>query len=207
MNKCSTCGKKIQNIYKLDNKIYGYNCYRLALAQKRKNLKEQYNLEYSIQCLATIQVFRNKTFTKDWTKNFQLSIVKQWDECQKLTAKQLNVIKSKLTDTERFEILLIRFELTDNKKTMKDLCLYHKSEEVIDIFKHDERLHNIIKFRYGNVKYIVSYEYIDLEGIEETEKHTDILSNRQLNRLHEEKKDLKNDKHERLNILEVIKID
>lgn len=75
MIKCSTCNKTIKNPYYLDGKIYGYNCYKMALSLKLAKLQDIKNNEYALKCFATIEVFKNKKFTKDWNINFKSQLL------------------------------------------------------------------------------------------------------------------------------------
>ena len=39
----------MENIYKLDGKVYGYNCYKMALAEKYKNYIDSYIIIYKFE--------------------------------------------------------------------------------------------------------------------------------------------------------------
>ena len=95
MTICCECGKPIKHRHYLDGKCYGYNCYRQALSIKYAKLTEIHNAVYAADCEAAISVFIGKK-----SSTFHDSICKQWKDCGKLTAKQLEAVRKCFTDTE-----------------------------------------------------------------------------------------------------------
>jgi len=95
--ECADCGRKIPicNAHYINGKPYGYGCYKKQLALLYKRWEDEKNAEYSVKCFAAMQVFQDKK-----SNSFHDSICKQWNECKKLTAKQLNCIINGFTDQE-----------------------------------------------------------------------------------------------------------
>lgn len=173
--KCYTCERKIKNPYYLDGHMYGYQCYKLALAQKCINQKEIHNDEYRRKCELAVDIFCRKEFKAGWNKDFQESILKQWATCKKLTGKQFRVIMQKLSDIERIDLYLSLFEINlqlimQNGITMENGDKYEGASEKakkshaahtvpissalktgsgyserLQHFMHDERLHEWIR--------------------------------------------------------------
>lgn len=102
--KCADCGRKIPicNAYYLNGKTYGYSCYKKQLALIYKKWKDEKNAEYSAKCFAAMQIFQNKK-----SNSFHDSICKQWNDCKKLTAKQLECIIKGFTDQENIKFWII----------------------------------------------------------------------------------------------------
>lgn len=106
---CASCGKKIKNPHYLDGKIYGYNCYKQALSVKYKQWEDAKNAEYSAKCFAAMQIFEGKK-----SSQFHDNVCKQWHDCQKLTAKQLECIIKGFTHQEKIDFWCIWSELTED---------------------------------------------------------------------------------------------
>lgn len=113
--KCTDCGRELEliNAHRLNGKFYGSSCYKKQLAIIYRQFEDSKNAEYSAKCFSAIEIFRNKK-----PSNFQRSILAQWDECHKLTSKQLNVIIKDFTPSQFIEHLEILFAL-GNYETKK----------------------------------------------------------------------------------------
>ena len=107
--KCICCGKEIKHIYYLDGKTYGYNCYKLKVAEKYKNYIDNKNLKYSLMAISAVEIYKNHKECSSWGKEFKESIIKQFTNCNKLTYKQLSCICNRLTKEEliKYNILLL----------------------------------------------------------------------------------------------------
>lgn len=121
--KCAECGKPIKHAYYINGIAYGYNCYKQKLALIYKQWEDEHNKEYSIECFAAMQVFQNKA-----SSNFYDSICKQWNDCKKLTAKQLNCIKKGFTTKEKIQFWTIWHSLTIDEGTKRSIPLWIESE-------------------------------------------------------------------------------
>lgn len=202
---CTTCNKPISNLYYLDGKTYGYNCYKMALSLKLAHLQQLKNDEYSIKCFALISVFENKTFKDTWNNDFKTSILTQWNACNKLTGKQFNVIYQKLNLIESIEYNLLYIDMLeacniDVKQQQQALysSLYtQKTQEQIhtmfNTFKADERFLKVLKC-YNPKKELY---LINKKDIEDTETFFIVVDNEQL-------ENYKNDEY--TEILETIKL-
>lgn len=117
MVKCAICGKNIKNIYHIQGKIYGYNCYQKELALLYKKYEDEKNAEYSAKCFAAMQVFKNKK-----SNTFHDSVCKQYDECRMLTAKQLDCVVKSFTKNELLEFYILHFSFTKKDSTKRDIA-------------------------------------------------------------------------------------
>jgi len=151
---CITCGKEIKNPYYLDGRIYGHECYKMAVALKYAHLQEMKNDDYIRKCVAVIETFRNKSFKDQWNKDFQTSILTQWDACQKLTMKQLQCIVTKFDKIEYAEVYLLHYGLSQPyvesgiSCEKNGLLTLFSNQETLKVFKNDERLHEFLKDYY-----------------------------------------------------------
>lgn len=109
--ECADCGRKISicNAHYINGKLYGYSCYRKQLALLYKQWEDEKNAEYSAKCFAAIQVFEGKK-----SNSFHDSICEQWNNCKKLTAKQLNCIIKGFTDNENINFWITWQQLTND---------------------------------------------------------------------------------------------
>lgn len=105
--KCVECGKTIKHAYYINNIAYGYNCYKQKLALIYKQWEDERNKDYSAKCFAAMQIFKSKK-----ANSFHDSICKQWEDCKKLTAKQLDCVIEKFTPKEKIDFLCIWTQLT-----------------------------------------------------------------------------------------------
>lgn len=110
--ECADCGRKIPvcNVHYINGKPYGYSCYKKQLALLYKQWKDEKNAEYSVKCFAAMQVFEEKK-----SNAFHDSICKQWNECKKLTAKQLDCIIKGFTNQENINFWIIWQQLTNDE--------------------------------------------------------------------------------------------
>ena len=108
--KCAECGKEIKNAYYINGKAYGYNCYKQKLALIYKQWEDERNAEYSAKCFSAMKVFEGKK-----SNSFHDSICKQWNDCKKLTAKQLECIIKGFTSKEKIDFWCIWCELTNDE--------------------------------------------------------------------------------------------
>ena len=149
MLKCTTCNKEIKNPYRLDGKVYGYNCYKMALSLKLAMLQEIKNSEWNQKCFSLVEVLRNKEFKDSWNNDFKMSILEQWDRHGKMSTKQFNCIIKKFNKIEYMEYLLILYDIIDREvgSTCDRYNVWEelKDQEVIKHFKNDERIFKFIK--------------------------------------------------------------
>lgn len=117
MAKCAVCGNAIQNIYKLNGKIYGYNCYQKELALIYKKYEDEKNEEYSAKCFAAMQIFKNKK-----SNRFHDSVCEQYENCKKITAKQLECVLRSFTKNEMLDFYILYFSLTKKGKSKRDIA-------------------------------------------------------------------------------------
>ena len=204
--KCSKCGKEIKNIYKLDGKVYGYNCYKMALAEKYKNYIDSKNLKYSLTAISAIEIYKDHKETSSWGKDFKDSILKQFNDCGKLTYKQLSCIVKRLNkdETVEYNILTAYMFKTNNlleeyRQQCKDIEYYYSKNDIIEKFKTNELFLQAIKDSHK--RHMNIYCEIDLDAEEKNNKHWYIVSDKKLNEAieySEEYKDIK--------IIEIIRL-
>lgn len=110
--ECADCGRKIPicNAHYINGKPYGYSCYKKQLALLYKQWEDEKNAEYSAKCFAAMQVFEGKK-----SNSFHDSICKQWNDCKKLTARQLECVIKGFTDQENINFWLIWQQLTNDE--------------------------------------------------------------------------------------------
>lgn len=140
--KCAECGRPIENAYWINGKAYGYNCYKQKLMLIYKQWEDERNTEYSAKCFAAMQVFQNKR-----SNSFHDSICKQWNNCKKLTAKQLDCIIKGFNFDEKISFYKIWFTFAndENKRSIASwaetlIC----KERKFSNFVNDEEMHNIL---------------------------------------------------------------
>ena len=140
--KCATCGKEIKNAHHINGKVYGYNCYKMQLAIIFKQFEDEKNHEYAIKCFSAMEVFASKK-----SNSFHDSIVKQWNDCKKLTARQLECVIKGFSDIETIEFYKVWFLLTNDNFTKKSILSW--IERIIDknkmwfSYMEDETVMNI----------------------------------------------------------------
>lgn len=141
--KCAECGKTIRNAYYINGIAYGYNCYKAKLAIIYKQWEDERNQAYSVKCFSAMQIFTGKR-----SNSFHDSICKQWNDCKKLTAKQLECIIKGFTFSEMIKFYKVWFSLadTETKKHISSwsINLIFKNQKLAD-FLEDEVIHEIIK--------------------------------------------------------------
>ena len=143
--ECADCGKKIPicNAHYINGKPYGYSCYKKQLALIYKQWEDEKNAEYSAKCFAAMQIFEGKK-----NNSFHDSICKQWNECKKLTAKQLECIIKRFSDQENIDFWIIWQQLTNDEMTKRSIALwvensiqnfseYMENEAVINCLLHN----------------------------------------------------------------------
>lgn len=110
--ECADCGRKIPicNAHYINGKPYGYSCYKKQLTLIYKQWEDEKNAEYSAKCFAAMQIFGGKK-----SNSFHDSICKQWNDCKKLTAKQLECIIKGFTDQENISFWIIWQQLTNDR--------------------------------------------------------------------------------------------
>lgn len=132
MLKCAECGKPIENAYYINGVAYGYNCYKQKLTLIYKQWEDEHNKEYSIKCFAAMQIFQGKK-----SNSFHDSVCKQWNECKKLTAKQLECIIKGFTAQEKINFWLVWHSLTNDENLKSDLASWLENE-IQDFSEHVE---------------------------------------------------------------------
>lgn len=161
--QCADCGRKIPvcNAHCINGKPYGYNCYKKQIALLYKQWEDKKNADYSAKCFAAMQVFEGKR-----SNSFHDSICKQWNECKKLTAKQLECIIKGFTKSEIINFWLIWFQLSNNdmikrsisswiEREIDDFANYMENEAVINCLLFDR------KYRHGFHFYCDTIVYPD----------------------------------------------
>lgn len=140
--KCSECGRLVENAHYINGKPYGYNCYKQKLAIIYKQWEDEKNAEYSAKCFAAMQIFHGKK-----SNSFHDSICKQWNDCKKLTAKQLACITKGFTFDETISFYKVWFLLANDENKKSIACwtemLISKERKFAD-FVNDEEVHNIL---------------------------------------------------------------
>ena len=121
--KCSECGRLVENPHYINGKPYGYNCYKQKLAIIYKQWEDEKNAEYSVKCFSAMQIFQGKR-----SNSFHDSICKQWNDCKKLTAKQLACITKGFTTKEKIDFWIIWHSLTNDEMTKKSIPSWIESE-------------------------------------------------------------------------------
>jgi len=123
--ECADCGRKIPicNAHYISRKPYGYNCYKKQLVLLYKQWEDEKNVEYSAKCFAAIKVFEGKR-----SNSFHDSICKQWNECKKLTAKQLECIIKGFNQKEKIDFWCIWFSLTNDEGLKRSIPLWIETE-------------------------------------------------------------------------------
>jgi hypothetical protein len=177
--KCATCGKAIQNPYYLDGKIYGHECYKLAVALKYAHLQEMKNDDYTKKCISSIETFRNKIFKDKWNQDFQKSVLTQWDSCNKLTAKQFDVIVKKFDEIENINYKFLYLELLEDIEKIAEIQkeLFNTiTRTYLKQFKGDERFLSLANKHYERSKKRGIRHFItELKDIDEEQSWMQIL--------------------------------
>lgn len=139
---CAECGKEIKNPHYLNGKLYGYNCYKKELAILYKQWEDERNTEYSAKCFSAMEVFKTKK-----SNSFHDSIVNQWNNCKKLTAKQLECIIRGFTLEETISFYKLWF-LIANKENQKGISSWLENiilkNKIVFKIVHDEEICNIL---------------------------------------------------------------
>jgi len=136
--ECTDCGRKIPicNAHYINGKPYGYSCYRKQLVLLYKQWEDEKNAEYSAKCFAAIQIFEGKK-----SNSFHDSICKQWNECKKLTAKQLNCIERGFTQSELFDFYIM-WQLLSNNRSIQDSIAGHMLCKMQETFSFGKYMNN-----------------------------------------------------------------
>lgn len=146
--KCAECGRPIEHAYFLNGKAYGYNCYKQKLAIIYKQWEDKKNAEYFAKCFAAMQIFQGKK-----SNSFHDSICKQWNDCKKLTAKQLECIIKGFSFNETISFYKVWFLLANDENKKAIACwmeMLISKERKFSNFVEDEEVHNIL---LANIKY------------------------------------------------------
>lgn len=139
---------------------------------------------------------------------FQKSIIDQWEDCKKLTAKQLNCIIQKMDINELFEIELIYSDITNEDKYKLCTDIFYDCKQRPNLlinFKNDERLHDALSYSIKRInkgrakrnKEIKTYYIINSLDIEIKQEYWELCDQEML-------KAIKND--EFLEIIELIEV-
>jgi hypothetical protein len=151
--KCTTCSKPISGKYRIAGKAYGYDCYRLKLAEIRAIAElaamEERNAEHTLKCAAAMAVFASTPYRSEWLQKFQVSITAQWDACHKLTAKQLGVILSKIDEVE-YGLTYLALAPEDRWLTERVINRLSDAGRFSAEHVQDERLADLIRHAHHN---------------------------------------------------------
>ena len=122
--KCADCGREIspRNAHYISGKAYGCSCYKKQLAILYKKWEDEKNEEYSIKCFSAMQIFQNKK-----KSSFHDSICRQWNDCRKLTAKQLNCIINGFNDKEKIDFYIIWCSMTKDESLKRSIASWVQS--------------------------------------------------------------------------------
>lgn len=146
--KCSECGRLVENPHYINGKPYGYNCYKQKLAIIYKQWEDEKNTEYSEKCFAAMQIFQGKK-----SNSFHDSICKQWNDCKKLTAKQLACIIKGFSFNDTISFYKVWFLLANDENKKAIACwiemIINKERKFSD-FVEDKEIHNIL---LADIKY------------------------------------------------------
>ena len=147
--QCADCGRKIPicNAHYINGKPYGYSCYKKQLALLYKQWEDEKNAEYSAKCFAAMQIFEGKK-----NNSFHDSICKQWNDCRKLTAKQLDCIINGFTQSETFDFWFIWQELSNDDCTKRSIgsWLYNEiaKNHAFGQYMENEKVLNCLLYMY-----------------------------------------------------------
>lgn len=203
--ECTDCGRKISvcNAHYLNGKPYGYNCYKKQLVLLYKQWEDEKNAEYSAKCFAAMQIFEGKR-----SNSFHDSICKQWNECKKLTAKQLDCIIRGFTSTETINFYLIWQQITndtDLKSSITNWVQYEieKNKNGFADYINNEAIINCMFFKYSYGKNgFHFYKYVFDPDFPDESIHVFISSNGG----RRERKDIYLNEHMEDKEIEVLKI-
>lgn len=151
---CADCGRKIPvcNAHYINGKPYGYSCYKKQLALTYKKWEDEKNAEYSAKCFAAMQIFGGKK-----SNSFHDSVCKQWNECGKITAKQLECIVKNFTDQENINFWIIWQQLTNNECLKQSISMWventiYRNSSVSDYMENVAVINCLLcnyKYKYG----------------------------------------------------------
>ena len=145
--ECTDCGRRIPicNAHYINGKPYGYSCYKKQLALLYKQWEDEKNAEYSAKCFAAMQVFQGKK-----SNSFHDSICKQWNECKKLTARQLECIIKGFTKSEEVNFLMIYHQLSNDERLKEDLVYWidKKIDDYKDYMENEMLINCLLSSRY-----------------------------------------------------------
>lgn len=128
--KCSSCGKEITNVYFLDGKAYGKNCYKMALVVKFQAQEEIKNQEYYNKCCVLVAVAKEnvKEIRSESKINFMNSVIEQFEKYTKMTMKQFQCLYDNLKDEYKIDYEYRLIELNDltERETKRELKKLYK---------------------------------------------------------------------------------
>lgn len=160
--ECADCGRKIpvNNAHYINGKPYGYSCYKKQLSLIYKKLEDEKNAEYSAKCFAAMQIFKGKK-----SNSFHDSICKQWDDYEKLTAKQLDCIINGFTKKEKLNFWIIWQELTNDGNLKRSISSW--VENKIQNFEEYMENESVINCLLCNPIYKHGFHFVrDIEDLE-----------------------------------------
>ncbi len=162
--ECADCGRKIPicNVHYINGKPYGYGCYKKQLVLLYKRWEDEKNAEYSAKCFAAMQIFEEKK-----SNSFHDSICKQWNDCKKLTARQLEGIIKRFTDKENINFWIIWQQLTNDECLKRGIPswienIIYKNKKGFADFMENEAIINSLLFDRKYRKYGFHF-YRDVE--------------------------------------------
>lgn len=147
--KCAECGKEIINAHYINGVAYGYKCYKQKIAVIYKQWEDEHNLEYSVKCFSAMEVFKDKKYN-----SFQQSVIKQWHDCKKLTAKQLESIIRGFSLAEKINFYCIWYSLSNEYLTKKSIVnwieLDIQKNLLFNKYMGNEAVNNALLYKYAN---------------------------------------------------------
>lgn len=168
MTICASCGKAIKNEYRLNGKVYGYNCYKVALAQYKLELQKLINDVYALEAELILQVYGNMTFKNSNAIEFQRSVLDFYKNTGKVTYKQLDAVKSKFTASSWTEYYLLKMDIMEDKSIAnKVLDSFYKDQREnkkfnIDYWTENKTFIKAVKLVYNKLDTV--YIYTDEDG-------------------------------------------
>lgn len=163
--ECTDCRRKIPicNAHYINGKPYGYGCYKKQLVLLYKQWEDEKNSEYAAKCFAAMQVFQDKR-----SNSFHDSICKQWNDCKKLTARQLECIIKGFTDKESVDFWIIWQQFTNDEclkwsiPTWVENIIYKNKNGFADFMENEAIINSLLfdrKYRKYGFHFYRDVEY------------------------------------------------
>ena len=160
----------------INGKTYGYNCYKMQLAILFKQWEDEKNHEYAVKCFSAMEVFKGKK-----SGSFHDSICKQWEECKKLTGKQLKCIVDVFSVNERVRFFCVWIELTKDDTNRRSISAWLENllgkENKFDVYINNEAVNNALLYSYYKQGFHywkdIEDEFIAISSNQDLQRHQD----------------------------------